>query len=324
MQKLLIIASALFWSALMVGSVAAQTAVTTYHYDNLRTGWNPNETVLTATNFPNNFGVLKTVPLDDQVDAQPLIVPGVTIGAGQYAGSQHDVVYVATESNSVYAIDATSGIILMQINLGQPVPQAAFGCNFNGPNLGINGTPVIDLGTQTLYVIAYVYVNGSTPTYQLYALNLTTLAEQGNSPLTISPSNEPITHQSLNEKTHTITITTFDAAHERQRPGLVLFYERIDYQKGRGPFPFGALARLYAGFGSGCDVPPGRGWILGWSGGLFPGQSPVLAQLPGNQVMYSQPATSYVGACSIWMSGYGIASPSYSPDRSAVAIFFAT
>ena len=69
MQKLLIIASALFWSILMVGSVAAQTAVTTYHYDNLRTGWNQNETLLTATNFPNNFGLLQTVELDDQVDA---------------------------------------------------------------------------------------------------------------------------------------------------------------------------------------------------------------------------------------------------------------
>ena len=76
----------------------AKVAVTTYHYDSLRTGWNSSETTLTASNFPPNFGVVATVPLDDQVDAQPLIVPNLTI-----AGRRHDVVYVATESNSVYA-----------------------------------------------------------------------------------------------------------------------------------------------------------------------------------------------------------------------------
>lgn len=75
----------------MLGNVAAQTAVTTYHYDNLRTGWNQNETKLTATNFPNNFRLLETVMLDDQVDAQPLVVSSLNI-----AGGTHDVVYVVT------------------------------------------------------------------------------------------------------------------------------------------------------------------------------------------------------------------------------------
>ncbi len=84
-------------------------AVTTYHYDTLRTGWNNHETTLTATNFPSTFGILQTVTLDDQVDAQPLIVPGQTI-----AGGTHDVVYVATESNTVYGIDASSGAIILR------------------------------------------------------------------------------------------------------------------------------------------------------------------------------------------------------------------
>ena len=79
-----------------------------------------------------------TVALDDQVDAQPLIVPGLNI-----AGAIHEVVYVATESNSIYAIDAM-GQILVQTNLGPPVPQP-LGCNNNGPNVGITGTPVIDV-----------------------------------------------------------------------------------------------------------------------------------------------------------------------------------
>src|SRR6516165_3940258 len=74
-------------------------AVTTYHYDNLRTGWNSNETVLTTANVnKTTFGLLHSIGLDEQVDAQPLVVPGETITAGQHQG-KHDVVYVATENN---------------------------------------------------------------------------------------------------------------------------------------------------------------------------------------------------------------------------------
>ena len=102
--------------------VGGKVAITTYHYDNLRTGWNNHETALTARSFPASFGIIATVTLDDQVDAQPLLVPNVTIGAGPYAGTTHDVVYVATESNTVYAIDASSGAKLLQRSLGAPVP----------------------------------------------------------------------------------------------------------------------------------------------------------------------------------------------------------
>jgi hypothetical protein len=90
-------------------ATGAPIAVTTYHYDTLRTGWNRNETALSAAAFPASFGVLQSVALDDQVDAQPLLVPGL-----QIAGGVHDVLYVVTENNSVYALDATSGAILVQ------------------------------------------------------------------------------------------------------------------------------------------------------------------------------------------------------------------
>src|SRR6266536_5165632 len=79
----------------------AQTSITTYHVDNNRTGWNSHESVLTATNVASSsFGLLKKVTLDDKVDGQPLFLPGVNITAG---GSQgiHDVVYVATEGNTI-------------------------------------------------------------------------------------------------------------------------------------------------------------------------------------------------------------------------------
>jgi hypothetical protein len=125
---------------------AGQTAVTTYHYDNKRTGWNQNESVLTPANVKaGTFGLLNKVKLDDQVDAQPLVVPGVQITAGKYQGT-HDVVYVATEGNTVYAIDVQTRTVLLSPNFGAPVSYP-LGCGNNGPNVGINSTPVIDLNS---------------------------------------------------------------------------------------------------------------------------------------------------------------------------------
>ena len=277
MHKLTCLALVSFGTALVMGSTppmvmgATPVAVTTYHYDNLRTGWNQHETTLSATSFPANFGVLHTVALDDQVDAQPLLVPGLTI-----AGGTHDVVYVATESNTIYAIDASSGAILLSRNLGTPVP-TPLGCSNNGPNVGINGTPVIDPVAKTLYVIAYVEgANGAPPTYQLHALNLSTLADQPNSPLTVAAS-----HTLTNGSTY-----TFNATYQRQRPALIFNYNTV-----------------YAAFGSFCDfhASNSRGWILGWTGG-------TLAPLPANRLvdkLGTSPSNYFLS--SIWMSGWGIA-----------------
>ena len=228
MAKLLILASALLCSVLMVGSGAAQTAVTTHHYDNLRTGWNQTETVLNTTNVKQNFQLLHTVQLDanvyDQVDAQPLYVPSQYIAPNpdSPSGGTYDVVFIATESNRVYAIDASAGVIVNRKLLGPPVPHAVVPGSLAGPTVGIYGTPVIDPETQTLYVIDYVYVNNSTPTYQLHALDLSTFADKGNSPLTVSPSSAQIS-QLLTDK----TTLTFNAAAEQQRTGLVLVFERV-------------------------------------------------------------------------------------------------
>src|SRR5579863_10274734 len=114
--------------ALLIGTLAAlaachhhhKIAVTTYHYDNLRTGWNSHEEQLTpAAVKSTHFGVLYTTALDDIVDAQPLVVPDQMITAGLHPG-KYDVVYVATESNTVYAIDAGSGAVLLSQPLGAP------------------------------------------------------------------------------------------------------------------------------------------------------------------------------------------------------------
>jgi outer membrane protein assembly factor BamB len=245
----------------------ARISVITHHYDSLRSGWNQRETRLTASKFPASFGVIQSVALDDQVDAQPLIVPGETI-----AGGIHDVVYVVTENNSVYAIDANSGAILLHRNLGPPVP-TPLGCGNNGPNVGITGTPVIDLSLGEIFVIAYI--NGSPPSYQLHALNLTTLADQL-PPVTVAAS------QTLTDGSK----FAFDATYQRQRPGLLEMNGTI-----------------YAGFGSFCDFDANlsRGWVLGWhSANLEP-----LAHAELNNSQASSPTDFFLS--SVWMSGSGLA-----------------
>jgi len=249
---------------------AAQTAITTYHYDNNRSGWNQHETVLTPANVGNaTFGLLQKVILDDQVDAQPLIVPGVIITAGNYQGT-HDVAYVATENDSVYAIDVHSGAVLLNPNFGTPVSRP-LGCTNNGPNVGINSTPVIDLSTNTLYVMIYTQ-DTTGPAYRLHALDLGSLTDK------VTPQ--------LVTASHTLTdgsTFNFQAKYQRQRPGLLL-----------------ANGSIYAGFGSFCDYAKfSRGWLLGWTAGS-------LAPFPSNQLnnqLATSPNTFFLA--SIWMSGYG-------------------
>ncbi len=134
--------------AIGVASSASGQAVTTYHVDNNRTGWNSHETVLTPANVGSaSFGLLHALQLNDQVDGQPLFVPAVNITAGTSKGL-HDVVYVATEGNTIYAVDAKTGAVLLKPNFGTPVAMP-LGCDNNGPNVGINSTPVIDLTSNT-------------------------------------------------------------------------------------------------------------------------------------------------------------------------------
>jgi hypothetical protein len=258
---------------LFYSSSAAQTAVTTYHNDNYRTGWNSTETVLKPANVnASQFGLLATVILDDQVDAQPLVVPGVNITAGSYQG-QHDVVYIVTGNNTVYAIDANIGTVLLSNHLGAPV-QRPLGCWNNGPNVGITSTPVIDTVGKTLYLIAYLQQTGG-PVYQVHALDLGSLSDK------ITPVVVSASHNLTNG-----TSFVFNAQVQRQRPALLE-----------------ANGNIYAGFGSFCDkaTASSRGWVLGWN-------AATLSPLPANQLINTQ-ATSVNNffLSSIWMSGYGLA-----------------
>src|SRR5208282_5273942 len=184
-----------------------QASVTTYHYDTYRTGWNQNESLLTPANVgKTTFGLLQTVALDDQVDAQPLVVPGVLITAGNYQGL-HDVVYVVTENNTVYAIDVHSGTVVLSPNFGPPVVYP-LGCGNNGPNVGITSTPVIDPGSNTLYVMIYTQ-DQSGPNYRLHALDLGSLTDK------VTPQVVTASHTLTNGTTF-----TFNATYQRQRPAL--------------------------------------------------------------------------------------------------------
>jgi len=260
----------LFVMTLLAALCAGQQAVTTHHYDNRRTGWNSQETVLTpAVVGSSSFGLLTTVALDDQVDAQPLVVPGVTITSGASPGT-HDVVYIVTEANSVYAIDAHSGAVLLQSNLGVPVHKP-LGCNNNGPNVGITSTPVIDLGSKTLYAIAYTQ-DAAGPTYRLHALDLGNLTDK------ITPRVVAASHKLSDGTTY-----SFRPMYQRQRAALLL-----------------ANGSVYAGFGSFCDQASSlsRGWLLGWNAG-------TLAPLPGKLLNTQSTDPDDYFLSSIWMSGFG-------------------
>lgn len=247
--------------------------VLTYHYDNSRTGWNPNEPQLSPEAIRSQaFGLLSSVALDDQVDAQPLLV-----GALNIDGSTRQVLYIVTESNTVWAIDAITGAVLKHEGFGAPVPESMITCNNNGDNVGVTGTPVIDTTTNTMYLVAFTLDNGR-PAYYLHALDLITLKDR------VPPRLVAAANVLLNGKPY-----PFDASVSRQRAGLVL-----------------TQTGIFAGFGSFCDhkFSSTRGWLLGWD-------NRTLDPLPASQLTdlraTAPPPPSNWFLTSIWMSGYGIA-----------------
>ena len=158
-------------------------AVTTYHNDNYRSGANTNETVLNPSNVNvQTFGKRSVFAVQGYVYAQPLYVPGVNIG-----GTLHNVVYIATEHDQVYAFDVNSGQQIWQTSFlssggnltVSTVLSTDLGCSDIVPEIGITGTPVIDTSTGTLYLVAktkeYNSQTKKTTFYQtLHALDITT------------------------------------------------------------------------------------------------------------------------------------------------------
>jgi hypothetical protein len=209
-------------------AATAQVDVLTQHNDNSRTGTNLRETVLTPANVNRaQFGMLFKRVLDDQLYSQPLVATGIQVGGGT-----HDIVYVTTVNNSVYAFDANDPAAtapIWHVNFGTPanLHSANFGClDING-QMGIIGTPVIDKARNALYVVALTR-SKDTYTQRLHELDLATGADLPASPVVIQADG-------------------FNALMQNQRPALML-----------------ANNMVYIGYASHCDREPYHGYLFAY------------------------------------------------------------
>ena len=205
-------------------------AVLMHHNDLAGNGANLNEITLTPTNVNMaTFGRKYVLPVDGQIYAQPLYVPGLMVN-----GAAHDAVFAATQNDTVYAFDADDGSQLWKVSLGTPVsnndPQGV------QPVLGILSTPVIDPSTNTLYVTAV----STGPVLKLHALDITTGAEKLGGPVTVTASVRGTGSGSVNG-----IVPLSRGCY--QRNALVL-----------------ANGRIYMAFGH-CD----HGWLLAYDAGTL-------------------------------------------------------
>jgi hypothetical protein len=229
-------------------SSQAQVLVTTYRYDGARSGQNLRESVLTHANVnAAEFGKLFSLPVDGQVYAQPLYLPSLTI-----SGKIHNVVFVATEHDSVYAFDADSGTgsygsplwWVSLIGTGETTAGVAdvLNCNSISPEVGITGTPVIDPSTNTLYVVA-VSARNTRLIHRLHALDVTTGAERPGSPVIITAS-VPGSGDGFFSTSPTVE---FGPDFHKNRAGLLLLNGVV-----------------YTSWGSYCDSLSYHGWIIAY------------------------------------------------------------
>ncbi len=261
-------------ATLTVIAATTTTDVLTYHNDNSRTGQNLTETTLTpSTVNSTQFGLLRVLPADGLVDGQPLIASALSVN-----GTLHNVVYVVTENDSVYAYDADTGTALAHVSvLGSgETPSDDRSCGKVTPQIGITSTPVIDRSAGahgTIYVVAMSKDASGDYHQRLHALDLATLAELANSPVVIQATYPGTGNNSGGT-------TSFDPKQYKERAGLLL-----------------ANGTLYTAWASHCDDGPYQGWIIGYD------QS-TLAQ---TQVLNVTPNGSD-GA--LWSSGGGMAADS--------------
>jgi hypothetical protein len=263
--------------------------VLTFQYDNSRDGANTNEMELTPLNVnTNNFGRLFTYTVDGYIYAQPLYVSNVTI-PGQ---GTRNVVFVATENDSVYAFDADSnkgpdGGLLWQTNLGIAAESILFGIRYHhnvlNPLIGITGTPVIDPALGTLYVDVFSgeVLDTTNCVHRLHALNIATGAEQPFSPVLVTASVPGTGVDSING------VVNFTPQNHMNRPALTL-----------------ADGVVYVAYGSYGDTDPYHGWVIGFS-------ATNLQQLTNYAFATTPNATTNAfginaGEGALWMGGGGL------------------
>ena len=243
-----------FLAGLLPGLTWAQTDVVTQHYDASRTGLNPNEVILTPANVnSSHFGKLFSQSVDGKIFAQPLYVSNLTIpGKGT-----HNVVFVETENDSVYAFDADSNAEanaspLWHVSVidaahgaesgATPVSSGPSGihCGNIAPVYGITGTPAIDVASGTMYLEATSVEKGAV-LHRLHALEITTGAEKSPGPILVNPTVSGTGQGSVNGK------ITLDPTTTWNRTGLLLMNGTV-----------------YISFGAYCDIAPWHGWLLAY------------------------------------------------------------
>jgi Chitobiase/beta-hexosaminidase C-terminal domain/Legume lectin domain/Fn3 associated len=271
---------------LLASGTAAQN-VTTQHNDIARTGAYTSETVLTPSNVnASNFGKVFYYMLDGYVYTQPLYMANVTMGAGTaQAGTKHNVVFVATEHDSVYALDAdgnlgANGKPLWHVTLLDSAHGAAAGATPGlptdvgstdiVPEIGVTGTPVIDPGTNTMYLVSQSKENGAY-VQRLHALDITTGAEKFGGPVVLTASVAGNGQSSVNG------MVPFDPRCENQRAGLLLLNGIV-----------------YMGFAAHYGCGKWHGWVLAYSAATLK-QTGAWSASPNG-----------FGA-SLWESGMGLA-----------------
>lgn len=206
----------------------AGVAVTTFQFDRARSGANRSETRLTPTAVRAGFARVTTFAptLDGEVYAQPLYLPGVTVG-----GTRRDLLFVATQSNSMYALDALTGATVWRTALGTPANRSMQSCGNIGGNIGVVGTGAIDVATGTLYAVAFTDTGGLQ--FRLNALDVATGAQRAGYPSNINPP--------------AVGSSSFDARVTGERGAL-------QFVNGRVFVPFGGL------YG---DCGTYHGWVVG-------------------------------------------------------------
>ncbi len=225
-------------------AVCGVAQVLTSQYGNSRTGAILTETTLTPANVnAARFGKASSFKVDGDLYAQPLYVPAVPIpGKGT-----HDVIFVATEHNSVYAFDAEGNPAeplwhVSFLNAGATaVPSRDVACGFIRPEIGITPTPAIDLPSGTLYVLARTKEKGGRYVQRLHALAITTGAEKFGGPVEIQAS---VKGSGAGAKQGEVA---FDPLRELPRAGLLV-----------------AGGQVYLTWGSSCDVGPYHGWVMAY------------------------------------------------------------
>ena len=227
---------------MLVGAAPAFKGVLTWHNDNMRTGRNSSETALTLSNVNvNTFGKLFALTTDGKVDAEPLYVPSLSVG-----GTTHNVLFVASENDTVYGYDADNGAVLWQVSVlgaGETASDDR-GCGQVEPEIGVTSTPVIDPAAGphgTIYLVAMSKDSSSNYHQRLHALDITTGAEEFGGPVTVVAQYPGTGDNSQNGN------VIFDPKQYKERAGLLLLNHIV-----------------YTSWASHCDARPYTGWIISY------------------------------------------------------------